>query len=44
MVYVNYLTGFKRIPPKSNGKFVKLSDVGEKEKNKYRNLKQDEGN
>jgi len=43
MVYVNYLTGFKKIPPKSNGKFVKLSTIGEKEFDKFKHNEQDEG-
>lgn len=42
MVYINYLGGFKKIPPKSDRNYVKLSSVGEKQKNKCKYLNEDE--
>jgi len=42
MVYINYLNGFKKIPPKSDRTYVKLSEVGEKERNRVKYLEEDE--
>ncbi len=43
MVFVNYPSGFRKIPPKANGRYTKLSEVGKKNQDKYRHKEQDEG-